>query len=43
MEVDSARSDVSPLPREELALKGALFGRTWRNVPPASVWNYTRA
>lgn len=33
----------SPLPRQELALKGAFFGRTWRNVPPASVWNYTRA
>lgn len=33
----------SPLPREELALKGTRFGRAWRNLPPASVWNYTRA
>ena len=33
---------VSPLPRRELGLKGTCLARTLRNLPPASVWAYTR-
>ena len=34
---------ISPLPRRELGLKGTCLARTLRNLPPASVWGYTRA
>lgn len=34
---------ISPLPRRELGLKGQRLARTLRNLPPASVWGYTRA
>lgn len=34
---------ISPLPRRDLGLKGECLARTLRNLPPASVWGYTRA
>ena len=34
---------ISPLPRRELGLEGKCLARTLRNLPPASVWGYTRA
>jgi phosphatidylethanolamine/phosphatidyl-N-methylethanolamine N-methyltransferase len=34
---------ISPLPRRELGLNGKCLARTLRNLPPASVWGYTRA
>jgi phosphatidylethanolamine/phosphatidyl-N-methylethanolamine N-methyltransferase len=34
---------VSPIPQEKLGLKGGRAGMTFLNVPPASVYRYTRA
>jgi phosphatidylethanolamine/phosphatidyl-N-methylethanolamine N-methyltransferase len=33
---------TSPLPAGELGLVGERLGMTWRNVPPASVWGFSR-
>lgn len=33
---------ISPLPRRDLGLEGERLARTLRNLPPASVWGYTR-
>jgi phosphatidylethanolamine/phosphatidyl-N-methylethanolamine N-methyltransferase len=33
----------SPLPAREMGLKAEGLGRTWRNLPPAAVWRFTKA
>jgi len=33
----------SPLNLKELGLKGKRVGFTWQNIPPASVWAYSKA
>jgi phosphatidylethanolamine/phosphatidyl-N-methylethanolamine N-methyltransferase len=36
-------SPVSPLPRKRLGITGKLMGWAASNLPPASVWRFTRA
>lgn len=36
-------SPVSPLPRKQLGITGKLMGWAASNLPPASVWRFTRA
>ena len=36
-------SPISPLPRKRLGLTGKLLGWATNNLPPASVWRFTRA
>jgi phosphatidylethanolamine/phosphatidyl-N-methylethanolamine N-methyltransferase len=36
-------SPVSPLPRKRLGITGKLMGWAASNLPPATVWRFTRA
>lgn len=34
---------LCPLPADDFGLTAEGLGRTWRNLPPAAVWRFTRA